>query len=209
MNFDLRKHLLEYDDVMNKQRQTIYKKRREILFGQEDFIEKISLDVFEEDKREEFVKKEKEIGREEFFNILRNLWLQVIDLLWIEHLEMMEYLRASVRLRAYGQRDPLVEYKNEGVRLFRELEGAIRSQIVGSLYKVGGTVRPAISEKIEERKPDAPSLNITQADIGGARASPIAGKKSSEPEVGRNDPCPCRAKHPDGRPKKYKHCHGK
>ncbi len=114
-----------------------------------------------------------------------------------------------MRLRAYGQRDPLVEYKNEGVRLFRELQGAIRSQIVGSLYKVGGAVRPAISEKIEERKPDAPSLSITQRDFGGVPAPASAGKKSGAPEVGRNDPCPCGAKHPDGRPKKYKHCHGK
>ncbi|KKS34598.1 MAG: Protein translocase subunit SecA, partial [Parcubacteria group bacterium GW2011_GWC2_42_13] len=192
MNFDLRKHLLEYDDVMNKQRQTIYKKRREILFGQEDFIEKISLDVFEEDKREEFVKKEKEIGREEFFNILRNLWLQVIDLLWIEHLEMMEYLRASVRLRAYGQRDPLVEYKNEGVRLFRELETAIDEQFSHLVLQI--QAHPKI-EKPAMQEVHRPS------QLYGSPTSVMAQNKG-QGKVGRNDPCPC------GSGKKYKRCHG-
>ena len=274
-HFDSRKHVLEYDDVLNKQRDAIYRMRREVLFPQEadttlreriwGMIEEEARQVIEfhtsareggdwdpkeifetfraiadipdetrekiteiasgdgsnEEKRtslEEYVlsllknqydAKEAQLGADGMRNVEKVVMLRAIDILWMDHLDQMEHLRDSVRLRAYGQRDPLVEYKNEGVRLFRELQGAIRSQIVGSLYKVGGTVRPAISEKIEERKPDAPSLNITQADIGGARASPIAGKKSSEPEVGRNDPCPCRAKHPDGRPKKYKHCHGK
>lgn len=192
MNFDIRKHLLEYDDVMNKQRQTIYKKRREILFGPEDFIEKISLDVFKEDKKEEFVKKEKEIGRGEFMNILRNLWLQVIDLLWIEHLEMMEYLRASVRLRAYGQRDPLVEYKNEGVRLFRQLETAIDEQFSHLVLQIQA------QPKIEQ--PEIQNIHKSGQLFGSPRAenNNIRGKG----KVGRNDPCPC------GSGKKYKKCHG-
>lgn len=88
-NFDIRKHLLDYDDVLNKQRETIYKKRRETKDG---------------------VKK------------------RIIDILWMEHLDTMEYLRQSVRLRAYGQRDPLIEYKKEGYNLFQNLLTNIDSQ---------------------------------------------------------------------------------
>ncbi|PIP17193.1 MAG: preprotein translocase subunit SecA [Candidatus Portnoybacteria bacterium CG23_combo_of_CG06-09_8_20_14_all_37_13] len=88
-NFDLRKHLLEYDDVLNKQRSTIYKMRRQ----------------------------EK--------NILKR---RIIDLLWMEHLETMDYLRDSVRLRAYGQQDPLIEYKKEGYKLFQDLLNNIEIQ---------------------------------------------------------------------------------
>ena len=266
-HFDSRKHVLEYDDVLNKQRDAIYRMRRNVLVpsaeavaskdeiwkmieeetqkvvefhtGADDGdwnpkeiyetfraiadipdsaeaeIRKISEgNLGKGEKRaaiEEYIllllksqydSKEAQLGADGMRNVEKVVMLRAIDILWMDHLDQMEHLRDSVRLRAYGQRDPLVEYKNEGVRLFRELQGAIRSQIVGSIYKVGGAVRPAISEKIEERKPDAPSLSIVQADIGGARASPIAGKKSFEPEVGRNDPCPC------GSGKKYKRCHG-
>jgi preprotein translocase subunit SecA len=132
-------------------------------------------------------------------NVEKVVYLRSIDILWMDHLDQMEHLRDSVRLRAYGQRDPLVEYKNEGVRLFRELQGAIRAQIVGSIFKVGGSVRPAVGEKIEERKPDAPLLTVSQADVRGLGLSTPA-KKSGEPEVGRNDLCPC------GSGKKYKRC---
>ncbi|MBI4114900.1 MAG: hypothetical protein HY445_03600 [Candidatus Niyogibacteria bacterium] len=273
-HFDSRKHVLEYDDVLNKQRDAIYRMRREVLFPQDadttlreriwkmieeemqtiiefhtsartegDWDPKEIFETFRAiadipedagkkiieiaggngssaEKREaleeyiltllknQYDAKEAQLGADGMRNVEKVVMLRAIDILWMDHLDQMEHLRDSVRLRAYGQRDPLVEYKNEGVRLFRELQGAIRSQIVGSIYKVGGTVRPAISEKIEERKPDAPSLGIAQADIGGVPAPASAGKKYSGPEVGRNDPCPCGAKHPDGRPKKYKHCHG-
>src|SRR3989344_8188451 len=125
-------------------------------------------------------------------NVEKVVLLRAIYILWMDHLDQMEHLRDSVRLRAYGQRDPLVEYKNEGVRLFRELQGAIRSQIVGSIYKVGGTIRPAISEKIEERRPDAVSLSAP----AGITAATKQTNKLSEPEVGRNDPCPCGAVNP-------------
>ena len=202
MNFDLRKHLLEYDDVMNKQRQTMYKKRREILFGQEDFIEKISFDAFDEDKRKEFAKKEGEIGRREFINILRNLWLQVIDLLWIEHLEMMEHLRASVRLRAYGQRDPLVEYKNEGARLFRELETAIDEQFSHLALRIQTQTKiekPAMREIHNAGQPAFVPPNGTSAGSQFDSSGQAGGRIG---KVGRNDPCPC------GSGKKYKKCHG-
>ncbi|MEK7076715.1 MAG: preprotein translocase subunit SecA, partial [Patescibacteria group bacterium] len=270
-HFDARKHVLEYDDVLNKQRDAIYRMRTEVLFSQEagtplreqiwgmieeearkiiefhtsarsegdwdpkeifetfraiaDIPEEAGKKILEiaadtggsDGKRaslEEYVllllksqydAKEASLGPEGMRNVEKVVMLRAIDILWMDHLDQMEHLRDSVRLRAYGQRDPLVEYKNEGVRLFRELQGAIRSQIVGSLYKVGGTIRPAISEKVEERHPDAVSLSVP----AGIAAVTKQTKKPTEPEVGRNDPCPCGATHPDGRPKKYKHCHGK
>jgi preprotein translocase subunit SecA len=105
---------------------------------------------------------------------------------WMEHLDEMEHLRDSVKLRAYGQKDPLVEYKNEGIRLFQRLLGVIQSAFVGSIYKV-----EIMSERAAEKK----ELKAVKTGLD----RPAAGKK----QVGRNDPCPC------GSGKKYKKCHGK
>ena len=66
--------------------------------------------------------------------------LQVIDMFWVEHLEAMDYMRSSVRLRAYGQKDPLVEYKNEGLKLFRNMQASIDNAIAEMALKVGGEV---------------------------------------------------------------------
>ncbi|HEY4528070.1 MAG TPA: preprotein translocase subunit SecA, partial [Candidatus Paceibacterota bacterium] len=112
-NFDARKHVLEYDDVMNKQRKAIYDRRKKILFASAGGIKEIAKENLAEGASEEILK-----GKEP--DLLRQLLLQTIDLLWIEHLEAMEYMRSSVRLRAYGQRDPLIEYKNEAIQLFRQ-----------------------------------------------------------------------------------------
>jgi preprotein translocase subunit SecA len=113
--------------------------------------------------------------------------LRTIDMLWMDHLENMEYLRDSVRLRAYGQRDPLVEYKNEGHRLFKTLLNSIEANIVGMIFKVGLVKPPQqMAETTNRNQAAGPAKNI-----------------------GRNDPCWCGAKHPDGRPKKFKHCHGR
>ena len=111
--------------------------------------------------------------------------LQVLDHFWLEHLEDMEHLRDSVRLRAYGQQDPLVEYKREGHRMFRHLLDMIDSTIANAIFKA-------------ELKSQPQQKTALPAEV------PRSGTK-----VGRNDPCPCGAKHPDGRPIKYKHCHGK
>jgi preprotein translocase subunit SecA len=97
----------------------------------------------------------------------------------------MEYLRDSVRLRAYGQRDPLVEYKSEGHKMFQKLLADLESGIANTILKVS-LVQNSPQQQVQQQAPVA-----------------------SGPSVGRNDPCPCGAKHPDGRPVKYKHCHGK
>ncbi|MDP1629614.1 MAG: preprotein translocase subunit SecA, partial [bacterium] len=241
-NFDIRKHVLEYDDVMNIQRRTIYRKRREIMESEnlkeqilnmvgeqiagmvnfhtagllqewnlEEIAENIKalipspadihiqikdladpkkseieirnniIDYLADLARNAYEEKEKEVGGENMRQIEKILSLRTIDMLWMDHLENMEYLRDSVRLRAYGQQDPLVEYKNEGHRLFKELMTSIEANIVGTIFKVG-LVRPQTQMAAETNR---------------------GNQNSVSQKTGRNDPCPC------GSGKKYKKCHGK
>jgi preprotein translocase subunit SecA len=140
MNFDSRKHVLAYDDVLNIQRKSVYGRRRAILMGGNEAIDRELEDVtgmlLEESERDAWTKAVeslKEKHGEAFYPPVRRLLLQTIDLLWVEHLEAMEYLRSSVNLRAYGQRDPLVEYKKEGLRLFQGLEASFASHVATNL----------------------------------------------------------------------------
>jgi len=177
MNFDLRKHVLEYDDVINKHRDVVYKKRKELL-GKTDEkqIKPFILEIFEKSglKEQDYEKKEKELGKENMVNIARTLYFRVLDMLWVGHLDNMEHLKDSVRLRAYGQRDPLVEYKKEGHKMFKKLLNDLEKTVAFSI--MNAKLGPA---------PGAPAK----------RYVPQAQKK-----VGRNDPCPCGSK------KKYKKC---
>jgi preprotein translocase subunit SecA len=181
MNFDLRKHILEYDNVMNKQREVFYKKRKEfILIGVDDSIDwqaKIKEWFKTPEEKKALDEKKKELG-DKFNQVAKIVSLRILDMLWLEHLENMDYLKDSVRLRAYGQRDPLVEYKSEGHKMFQEFLSRIESAISGAMLKV--------SLKEEPRQP--------------RQFQSIEKKK---PAVGRNDPCPC------GSGKKYKKCCGK
>ncbi|MDO8483115.1 MAG: preprotein translocase subunit SecA, partial [bacterium] len=131
-NFDARKHVLEYDDVLNHQRTIIYGRRRNILRGSVAELEQTLFEMAgaDESLTKTVSEKKQALGESEFFHNLRRLMLQALDTFWIEHLEIMDYMRGSVNLRAYGQRDPLVEYKKEGLRLFREMETAASDQIV-------------------------------------------------------------------------------
>ena len=180
MNFDARKHILEYDDVMNKHRDVFYKRRREVLGKGErndlrnDFIEIIKKAGHTE---KEYEDKEKEIGEKNMREVEKYIYLKALDTLWIEHLENMEYLRDSVGLRAYGQQDPLVEYKKEGHRMFRQLLDNVDNLIASAVFQAG-------IKKQEEK----PAYVVSQ---------------NKKAEVGRNDPCPC------GSGKKYKKCCGK
>ena len=188
MNFDLRKHVLEYDEVMNKHRETIYRKRKEILEASPEELKNKTLEMARKTdyKDEDYTKKEEELGSDNMRKLERIVALRTLDMLWIDHLEDMEALRDSVRLRAYGQRDPLVEYKSEGHKVFQQLLQTLETTIV---------------------------QNIMKASIAPRQAPPAAARqpqpRATEKHVGRNDPCPCGAKHPDGRPIKFKHCHGK
>ncbi|MDP3762542.1 MAG: preprotein translocase subunit SecA [bacterium] len=180
-NFDARKHVLEYDDVMNKQRKAIYGRRKKILFASGEEITEIARDTLAEDASAD-VLQDKEP------NFLRQLLLQTIDMLWIEHLEAMEYMRSSVRLRAYGQRDPLIEYKNEAIGLFRQLEASIKLQFSHLVEHIGIAPRSQTTRLPAQAGPE-PVL-APRSDPQGAK-------------LGRNDPCFC------GSGKKYKRCHGK
>ncbi len=263
-HFDSRKHVLEYDDVLNKQRDAIYRLRKSVLFAsvtpkerifemlQEEITKLVEFhtqgdqsewnleEVFETVKamagvpdevhkklqeivsksdfggkevllreiidyllnvlRELYDEREKTIGPEGMRNIERAVLLRSIDMLWMDHLDQMEHLRDSVRLRAYGQRDPLVEYKNEGVRLFRELQNAIRSQIVSTIFKIEGAPVAETSRQAEGRKPEVGG--IRNQELGIRSATPQNSKAIKGLGIGRNDPCPCKS----GR--KYKRCHG-
>jgi preprotein translocase subunit SecA len=187
MNFDLRKHVLEYDNVMNKHREVFYKKRREILEKAEkkdNSLKDYLLSTIKKQgyKEEDYLKKEKEIGQVKMRQVEKIVCLRILDTFWLEHLENMDYLRDSVRLRAYGQRDPLVEYKSEGHKMFQDLLAKIESTIANAILKVNITEQPRQPQPVQSFSP----------------------KK----QIGRNDPCFCGKKHADGRPVKYKHCHG-
>jgi preprotein translocase subunit SecA len=138
LNFDLRKNLLEYDNVMNLHRETIYKKRKEILVSlPNDLIKKVENLILEYGfSKEDFKEKERRLGKEKFYQFLKFIFLKVIDAFWIEHLENMEYLRETVQLRAYGQRDPLLEYKAEANKMFKKLLENIDLTIINTISKI-------------------------------------------------------------------------
>lgn len=149
-NFDARKHLLEYDDVLNKQRMAIYARRRELLA-----------------------------------QLVHPQVLGTLDLFWMNHLENMEALRESVKLRAYGQHDPLVEYRRESRMLYQRMI-------------------EEFDQWMEENKEKIAALGTAEKNLNQP-IIPIAAS-SADPKyqnIGRNDPCPC------GSGKKFKKCHGK
>ncbi len=199
-NFDSRKHILEYDDVLNHQRKTIYERRRDILLGTPEEVEAKILEVVggNEEAKKNMDDKIAQVGKDRFLVVVRQLMLQTIDMFWVEHLEIMDYTRSSVNLRAYGQRDPLVEYKREGLRLFREMQVVINEQILKLLPHIAGQV--ATPEAVELKEVHEQAQMIGQGD--GSNSSGGGGGVSKKPEVGRNDPCPC------GSGKKFKKCHG-
>ena len=233
-HFDARKYVLEFDNVMNKHRETVYGLRKELL-RDADYKSKIlnyieesigelleihasgpewnlkeieetvgailnfkfsilneiqSKENFKNEILETFKKaydeKEKQAGGETMRQIEKFVLLRVIDELWVDHLEAMDYLRNSVNLRAYGQRDPLVEYRIEGQKMFEQLLKSIKYQVVNMIFKV--RITPQASQSVAVSNPN---------------------KRPEEKNIGRNDPCWCGAKKPDGRPVKYKHCHGR
>jgi preprotein translocase subunit SecA len=219
-NFDTRKHVLEYDDVMNAQRSSIYNKRKQILGSKEamsdeilgmiekELTEVVNMNLSAEEvdfkqlwatvaalmpfrnedvkesmdpieltnhlvqiaEREYKVKKDK-LSEQTLGQLERFVYLRAIDQLWQEHLDTMEHLRDSVRLRGYGQRDPLTEFKNEGFQLFERLQNEINKAVVYTIYKVDVVQQPTVNLNVPENK-----------------------------EIGRNDPCPC------GSGKKWKKC---
>ena len=206
-NFDARKHLLEYDDVLNKQRLGFYGKRQKILnvLNEEEvrsileetvfnYLDKLEQSVTNEEELKKLLK-DSDIGGETIeearrivkeriknyknINFVKRQFLVVLDFLWMNHLEDIEALVESVRLRAYGQKDPLVEYRRESKILFDSMMANFEAWIFNNIFKL---------EKISEKQ-----SNEASASSEGPKFK----------DVGRNDPCPC------GSGKKYKKCHGR
>lgn len=294
LNFDLRKHVLEYDDVLNIQRQTIYRLRRQILQDYTVYVEKKIFtlkdkfldyvkrylknlietllpvtdikawdieEVSEEIKNiikpsfdlhkeldslsraplslplkqkeiidylyalfvQEFEKREKQFGQDLLNEVLKYFILQNIDFYWQEHLTVLQDLREAVRLRAYGQRDPLVEYKTEARRQFSVLLNYIEAQVVNIFFKIQisspkqeqPTRSIILSREEVNVLPDHDLSNNTQLGAGTFKTKSNIYYQYHQPKrefgrkIGRNEPCPCGAKKPNGQPIKYKHCHGK
>ncbi|MFZ2522635.1 MAG: preprotein translocase subunit SecA [Minisyncoccia bacterium] len=197
-NFDARKHVLEFDDVLNFQRKIMYGRRREILLGDEDKVRVYINEVlkYAEESEKGLIEEKIKSADSGFFTSLRKVILQATDMLWVEHLETMDYLRSSVNLRAYGQRDPLVEYKREGLKLFKEMEISIAQEIIKLIPQIrSNEIFFNEPVKLKEVKED---VSVLTKESVSSISTHI--KNSEGEKIGRNDPCPC------GSGKKYKKC---
>jgi len=244
-NFDIRKHVLEYDDVMNTQREVIYSQRRRVLENEnlkDSILEMIAevidrlldiyaakeihpeewdlkglsdylMDIFQikyefdadklenmsrEDLRNELIsrahaayeKKEAELGSETMRELERYIMLKTVDQKWMDHIDAMDQLREGIGLRAYGQRDPVIEYKIEGYEMFQEMIRSIQEDTIRYLFRVQVKAAP-------ERRQKTYNVSYSHGN-GSEKPQPVRKQK-----IGRNDPCPC------GSGKKYKKCCGR
>ncbi|CAG0906120.1 unnamed protein product [Darwinula stevensoni] len=131
-HFDGRKNTLSYDDVLSTQRNSVYDRRRKILSGDQEYIASVQNSLVErlhDDEKSLFQSKQEILGTEMWNNVFLQVILSTLDRLWMDHLDAMEHARSSVNLRSYAQRDPLVEYKREGLQMFRTLEENLLSQV--------------------------------------------------------------------------------
>ena len=187
-HFDSRKHVLAYDNVLNQQRVIIYEKRRKLLLGSVTDVQELAQELitFIPEVEEQIALRIKEYGEEAWYEVMRKLMLQVNDVLWVEHLEVMQHTRSSVGLRAYGQQDPLIEYRKEGLRLFREMQEA-------SFHRVAELV-PTVRTEAVEREEEA--LKKAQARIalggGSSEVARVAEEIAHTPivsgaKIGRNE----------------------
>nr|WP_092074347.1 preprotein translocase subunit SecA [Dendrosporobacter quercicolus]NSL49251.1 preprotein translocase subunit SecA [Dendrosporobacter quercicolus DSM 1736]SDM89496.1 preprotein translocase subunit SecA [Dendrosporobacter quercicolus] len=246
-NFDIRKHVLEYDDVMNQQREVIYGQRRQILMGEsmrenifhmieklvekamelyanekafpEDWdysglieyctgffapegrlsqaeLEKLSREELQEEllkaAEEAYNSREVLFGEASMRELEKVVMLKVVDGKWMEHLDHMDMLREGIGLRAYGQRDPLIEYKIEAYDMFQQMIENIQEDIVKYIFRVNIVTQP------EDHLQQAQTSHGDVAAEASAARQPHVNKE----QTGRNDSCPC------GSGKKYKYCCG-
>lgn len=183
-NFDARKQVLAYDNVLNQQRQVVYARRRKLLLGDESELDTILSEVVElvPEVEEAVAKKKEEFGESEWLELFRRLALQMIDILWVEHLEVMQYTRSSVTLRAYGQRDPLIEYRKEGLRLFHEMQQAV----IHRMAEIIPQLQPQALEK-EEEEMKAARAAAKLAGSDKAVNQNNQKQRVNENQYGRND----------------------
>ncbi len=185
-NFDSRKHLLEFDSVINIHRTSIYNRRRAILLGDAKVLADETAEIITRggDAIAKVIDQKKtELGADEWNNLLRRMLLQSIDTFWVEHLETMDYLRTSVNLRAYGQRDPLIEYKREALALFKNMKEGIYEQLIRMIPNVGQGAFKKEEDKLKETIKNAKIVS------GGSAQTKVVSKNPgvSEAAIGRND----------------------
>lgn len=249
-NFDIRKQVLQYDDVMNRHRTAIYSKRRKIIEAKNlraDILEMIrteitavvkshvdarsetvspeALEVLQtlvplqktqiaklkrqgeqqiieavvEIANQQYRQREQDFGKDTMRSLERMVYLQVMDRYWMEHLENMQHMREGIRLRAVGQRDPLVEYKKEAFTMFNNLNAAIDREVATTVFRMAPAqptdeIQTELTEAAEQATAIAPDESKNDE-----YTQPSTTAKSDK-QVGRNDPCPC------GSGKKYKKC---
>lgn len=266
-NFEIRKNILKYDEVLNQQRLVIYAERRRVLAGEDiseqiqEFIEDTVIgnveaefsssyeeewnferlqtafkeiypitqdiaslaeesnysqqyieDAILQDIRQAYAKREQELGKEAARAVERRIVLSVLDRKWRDHLYEMQYLQEGIGLRAFAQKDPLVEYQREGYELFVAMMESLKEEVVGFLFNVQVTISQIDEDpSIDDDEVIVPGAAPTQlrnvtysapSESGGTASKPAAKPASAGDEVGRNAPCPC------GSGKKYKRCHG-
>ena len=180
-NFDIRKHLVEYDDVANKHRQAIYARRRNIL--ESENIHSEIIELMDDEARNNYDKKYAQIGSELMNQVERMVSLRSIDTMWIEHLNALDILREGIGLRGYAQSDPLIEYKAEAYKLFQTLTQNIDAQIVEFLLKA--EIRPASNVSHSDAGGPEPVLTIGQPqrnmEMRGANETAAAGSFDETP----------------------------
>jgi preprotein translocase subunit SecA len=185
-HFDSRKQILAYDDVLNLQRQTVYARRRKLLLNDKEEVEMVLGEVKAASPEVEAIiaKKQEELGFEVFMDLFRRLALQMTDMLWVEHLEVMSFTRSSVGLRAYGQRDPLIEYRKEGTRLYREMQEVI----VHRMVEVLPNLQPQVVAKEETvRKQEAEAAQEAAGEVSDTKAAQKKTPITKDESYGRND----------------------
>lgn len=129
-HFDARKHTLEYDTVLALQRGVVYSRRRAMVEGDKEHIKSVFFGLGEKETLETLIKeKQKILNEDALWDAIRRTILYTTDTLWVEHIDTLEHMRQSVGLRAYGQREPLVEYKKEATHLFKEMEERLKEQV--------------------------------------------------------------------------------
>ena len=255
-NFDMRKHVLQYDDVMNQQREVIYAERRKVLKGEnlrehiltmiggiieaemnqyaneklypeewslDELIKdaesiyaptgRLKLDELEEMSRdgvqdflnqmaeESYAQREQLFGEANMRELEKIIMLRVVDNRWMEHLDRMDMLREGIGLLAYGQRNPLIEYKIKGHEMFGQMIDSIQNDIASLIFRVNIITQEqqeAMEREAQQRMAAAKQTHGDQSD-DAVKKQPV---KNGE-KVGRNDPCPC------GSGKKYKNCCGR
>lgn len=207
LHFDNRKTVLQYDDVLNQQRKSMYERRKKILLGEQEGIDSFLNALNLPDEVSEILEKTKNDSDEnQYYGTLRSIILQTMDMLWMDHLELMEYTRNAVGLRQIGQRDPFVEYKKEGLILFRQMEETLKSKVAEFMPNLPSIIRQLHGVTLDI-KPDFDSKKVSENyDSDGQGVTLDAGIKNlNKGKVlrdlpGRNDLCPC------GNGKKWKKC---